>query len=219
MLRPTADLPRSSAAGIDAGATSLTLLEGAMSRDADAWRRLLTLYSPLLRHWCRRWGVRPEDVDDVTQDVFQAVATSLHAFRRDRERDSFRGWLHGVARFKALTWKRRGGWRGSGGTDFYRRSLDLPAPDRADDEERALVGDLYRSALESVRAEFEDRTWHAFWRVTVEAIPPAAVAEELGVSPAAVRQSKSRVLRRLKEALGESAELSAARDAASDRNL
>ena len=54
-----------------------------------------------------------------------------------------------------------------------------------------------------VRHEFEDRTWRAFWRVTVEGHSPAEVAAEMGITPSAIRQAKSRVLRRLKEELGE----------------
>ncbi|MDG3003445.1 RNA polymerase sigma factor [Paludisphaera mucosa] len=207
MERPIAVRPRSSTSGAEAGETSLTLLERVKTRDGDAWGRLVGLYTPLLRHWFRRWGVRPEDLDDVAQDVFQAVAVSLEGFRRDREDGSFRGWLHGVARHKVLTLLRRGDARGPGGTDFYERTLLLPAPavEACDDEERSLIGDLYRDALETVRIEFEERTWHAFWRAAVEGHAPATIADELGVSPAAVRQSKSRVLRRLKEVLGEPA--------------
>lgn len=184
------------------GQTSLTLLDGARRRDGEAWHRLVALYAPLLRHWCGRWGLRPEDIDDVTQDVFQAVAIGLDRFRRDRDGDSFRGWLHGVARHKALDFMRRSRPREMGGLDFQRVASALPAP--ADDDERALLDGLYRNALEVVRVEFEDRTWDAFWRTAVEGQPPGNVAVDLGVTPAAIRQSKSRVLRRLKEVLGES---------------
>ena len=52
-----------------------------------------------------------------------------------------------------------------------------------------------------IRNEFEDRTWQAFWRVTVECQPSDMVAESLEMTPAAVRQAKSRVLRRLREEL------------------
>lgn len=190
------------------GTTSLTLLEGVRTRDGDAWRRLVVLYTPLLRHWCRRWGVTGGDADDVIQDVFQAVHGSLKDFRRDREGDSFRAWLRGVARNKALFFFRRRGVPGMGGTDFYRRSLLVPDSAEGvppDEEEGKLVGALYRDALALVRAEFEDRTWQAFWRSVVEGQPSAVIAEDLGVTPAAVRQAKSRVLRRLKDILGEHA--------------
>ena len=149
MDRSPADVrPRPVAA--PAGETSLTLLERVKVRDGDAWRQLVALYAPLLRHWCRRWGVPSGDVDDVVQDVFQAVATGLDGFRRDRAGDSSRGWLHGVARYKVLTLLRRGTAPCPGGTDFYKKTLLVPAP--VDDEERSLIGDLYRDALEGCRA-------------------------------------------------------------------
>lgn len=201
---PTALQLRSSVVEPD-GETSLTLLDGAKRRDDEAWRRLEALYAPLLRYWCGRWGLHPEDVDDVTQEVFQAVAIGLDRFRRDRDGDSFRGWLHGVTRHKALDFLRRSRPRSLGGLEFHRVVSLLQAP--ADDEERAPIRDLYRDALEVVRVEFEDRTWHAFWRTAVDGLTPRYVADDLGVTPASVRQSKSRVLRRLKEVLGESPSL------------
>lgn len=188
-------------------ATSLTLLERVKVQDRDAWQHLVTLYTPLLRHWCRRWGVADEDVDDMLQEVFQAVFCGLKNFRREREGDSFRAWLRGVARNKTLVhFRGRGSCRGLGGTDFYKRSLLVPdrmddlAPDR---EEEQLVGTLYQDALAIVRDEFESRTWQAFWKATVDGRPSTEIAEDLGMTAAAVRQAKSRVLRRLKDLLGE----------------
>jgi DNA-directed RNA polymerase specialized sigma24 family protein len=52
--------------------------------------------------------------------------------------------------------------------------------------------------VEVVRAEFEPRTWDAFWRIVVEGQSPAEVAQALGLSLPAVYQAKSRVLRRLR---------------------
>jgi RNA polymerase sigma-70 factor (ECF subfamily) len=60
-----------------------------------------------------------------------------------------------------------------------------------------------RRALELVRAEFEERTWQMFWQTVVEDWAAADVAAELGVSAAAVRMARSRVLRRLEEAVAE----------------
>jgi len=65
------------------------------------------------------------------------------------------------------------------------------------------MSQLYRRALEQVRSEFEEPTWRAFWLTTVEDRAPVALADELGMTPAAIRQAKSRVLRRLKREMGE----------------
>jgi RNA polymerase sigma-70 factor (ECF subfamily) len=73
----------------------------------------------------------------------------------------------------------------------------------ATEEETEMIGQLYHRAVDQVRGEFEPRTWEMFWRAVIEGRSPTALAEELGVTPAAVRQAKSRVLRRLKQEMGE----------------
>src|SRR5262245_5033284 len=88
--------------GMSSEPTSLTLVDRVRTRDEDAWKRLVGLYSPLVLYWCGRWGVRGEDARDVVQEVFQAVAAGIADFRRDRPGDTFRGWLRGVTRNKVL---------------------------------------------------------------------------------------------------------------------
>ena len=69
--------------------------------------------------------------------------------------------------------------------------------------ERPADRGLFGRALELIRGEFEERTWQAFWLTAVEDRAAGDVALELGMSPGAVRVAKSRVLRRLREELGE----------------
>jgi RNA polymerase sigma-70 factor (ECF subfamily) len=57
--------------------------------------------------------------------------------------------------------------------------------------------------VEQVRGDFEESAWHAFWQTAIEGRTPAAAAGALGMTPAAIRQAKSRVLRRLKQEMGE----------------
>jgi RNA polymerase sigma-70 factor, ECF subfamily len=184
--------------------TSLTLLQRVRDRDQEAWRRLLQLYGPLVVRWCGRGGVCGQDADDVQQEVFQAVATGLDAFRRDRPGDTFRGWLRGITRNKLLDYYRRREKlpEAQGGTEAHlqiQHLADQPLPEETAEE----LSDLYHRALEMVKCEFEQRTWEAFWRAAVEDQSPAVIAADLGVTAAAVRKAKSRVLRRLREELGE----------------
>ena len=80
----------------------------------------------------------------------------------------------------------------------------LPDPLISDAEDPAdQLSGLYRRALELVRAEFEQQTWTMFWRTVIDGRTPAEVSAEQGVSDAAVRQAKSRVLRRLREEVGD----------------
>ena len=52
-----------------------------------------------------------------------------------------------------------------------------PATDR---EEEGL---LFRRATELMRAEFEERTWQAFWMVVIDSRRAAEVASQLGCHP------------------------------------
>ncbi len=195
-----------SAGGGGDQATSLSLLRRAVGRDPDAWQRLVHLYRPLVLSWCLRGGVRYDDADDVSQEVFRVAAVRLPDFRRDRPGDTFRGWLRAITRNLVLAHYRRGRNRprAAGGSDAQLLLNEVPAPPEiGDDDPEEEVGALYRRALELVRGEFEERTWRMFWMVVVESRAPADVAGEMGVTAGAVRLAKFRVLRRLKEEVGE----------------
>jgi RNA polymerase sigma-70 factor (ECF subfamily) len=184
--------------------TSVSLLERVRGQDQEAWRRLLHLYGPLVARWCSLKGVRPQDAEDVQQEVFRAVATSLDKFRHDRPGDTFRGWLRGITKNKLLDHyrHRHGQPVAQGGSDAHRGLLEIVQQDLPEDSE-ADLGGLYCRALELVRGEFEERTWNAFWRVTIDGHDSAVVAADLGVTSAAVRKAKSRILHRLREEIGD----------------
>ena len=77
-------------------------------------------------------------------------------------------------------------------------------PDELPDSVQQVASDkdlVTRRALELIRAEFEERTWRAFWRTTIDERPSPEVAAELGMTKQAVRQAKCRVIRRVREEL------------------
>jgi RNA polymerase sigma-70 factor (ECF subfamily) len=186
-------------------ATSLSLLLRVTANDQDSWRQLVNLYSPLVGHWCRQAGLADSERDDVIQEVFAAVAKGLHDFGKGRAGASFRAWVRGITRHKLQDHFRHGLGRAEGGTGAMRRLHEVPGPSDGPDlsEGDDEIASLHRRALDLVRAQFEDRTWQAFWKVAVENASPADVAGQLGMTPTSVRQAKSRVLRRLKVELGE----------------
>jgi RNA polymerase sigma-70 factor (ECF subfamily) len=188
--------------------TSPTLLERIKADDATAWNRLVALYAPLVYRWCRRWGLPEQEIADVFQDIFQAVSTHIAGFRKEKEGDTFRGWLRTIAHNKVRDHFRKMGREpgGAGGTEAQFRLSMIPSsqlPDEEDSSDARTDQGLFRRALELIRSEFEERTWLAFWLTAVEDRGPHDVAEELRMSPGAVRVAKSRVLRRLREELGE----------------
>jgi RNA polymerase sigma-70 factor, ECF subfamily len=189
------------------GGTSRGLIERARARDPRAWERMVALYAPLVLHWCRQWGLREDDAADVFQDVFQSVASHLAGFRRDPSGGTFRGWLRTITRNKVndAMRRRRREPIGVGGSEAQAQLTQFPerpAPDE-DGSGDAAVSALLRRGLELIRDEFEARTWQAFWLTAVEGRAPKDVAAELGMSGGAVRVAKSRVLHRLRAALGD----------------
>ncbi len=190
--------------------TSTTWLQGVQARDPLAWQRLTDLYGPLVFHWGRRHGLSPEDAGDLVQDVFSAVAGAIHRFLRGNEHGTFRGWLWTIARNKLRDHFRKiaaaGNAAAEGGTQALERLNAIPEAwsDQSQDvSDQAQLTNLFQRALELVRNEFEDRTWQAFWLVTVELKTTDEVAQHLGLTANSVRQAKSRVLRKLRRELGD----------------
>ena len=49
--------PAGTTPGTNSHRTSRSLLERARNNQPEAWQRLVLLYDPLVRYWCRRGGV------------------------------------------------------------------------------------------------------------------------------------------------------------------
>jgi RNA polymerase sigma-70 factor (ECF subfamily) len=144
-------------------------------------------------------GLQPNDAADVCQETLLAVASSLKNFRHDRPGSSFRGWLWTVTHSKIhdLFRRQQKQARAQGGTAAQERLQEIPegsSDGSVTGSPEEDSGPEHR-AIEFVRAAVEDRTWEAFWRVTVEGQRIADVAAELGMTEHAVYDAKYRVRR------------------------
>jgi RNA polymerase sigma-70 factor (ECF subfamily) len=185
--------------------TSSSLLSGVRRRDADAWRRLARLYTPLVYRWARQCGLQASDAADIAQEVFLAVATHVDDFSNEATTSSFRGWLWTITRnqIRLFYRQRKGRPQATGGTDA-RRALDSHPDLLEQDDEPAGAGEpqgLIRRALELIRQDFQEQTWQAFLRLAIDGQSAAEIASDLNMTPAAVRQAKYRVLCRLHDEL------------------
>ncbi len=183
--------------------TSLGLLERAKAQEPAAWSRLVTLYSPLIDHWCRACRVTEHEWADVKQEVFLAVWRNLGGFRKEPERGSFRGWLRTITRSKITDQHRK---RPADATVVGSAPLDHVS-EPSDGSETPVIstelGHVYAQALALLERDFVPATWRAFWLVAVECRRAEDVAAELGLSTNAVYLAKSRVLRRLRDEFGD----------------
>lgn len=202
------------------GATRLSLISRARAHQSDAWCELVDLYGPLVAHWCRRFGCDAHATADSVQDVFTAVYKSLGRYEARDRGGSFRAWLWTITANKLRDRLRaeRHHNRGCGGSsamiglqaiaDPYNDDAGLSDQDpTSSDELRSLMG----RAMQQVRAEFEPKTWDIFIRSMVDQLSTRAVAEQDGGSEAAVRKIRSRIMRWLRQQLGDAGDHSSRR--------
>ncbi len=187
---------------------SSTLLDQLRARRPEAWQRLVLFYGPVIYRWCRRSNLTAEDAADVVQEVLAAVLVHLPDFHRDRPQDSFSGWLAAITRNKVREYYRRrqGRAEARGGSTALQQMAEIAQPEPSDESiqpDAQTAAYLSRRVLEVIRAEFEDRTWRAFWRVSAGGESAAHVAADLAMSVAAVYKAKSRVMGRLRQVLSE----------------
>ena len=163
--------------------------------DSGAWLEFTTRYRDLLVGFARRRGLQEADTDDLLQDLWLQLSRQLPEFRYDRDRGRFRGFLKTVA-MRAI------------GKRLRRRDPEPIGPETADaDAADPAADDAWeaewrqhhlRSAMACIQREFRATDVRVFTELTQQKRAPADLAAELGVSPAAIYQIKSRILARLR---------------------
>lgn len=188
------------------GPTKSSLLHSLKASNGDAWERFMDLYGPLVYYWCQRCGLASHDAPDVFQEAIKAVHGAIDGYKHDGR--SFRGWLWMIVRNKARDHYRRlkRQDQAAGNTKVAILLAQVPEDMSEPTElgsESPEINSLLHRALDQVREKIEPRTWKAFWRVVVLGQATANVAAELAMTDSNVRNAKSRVLKRLRDALSE----------------
>ncbi|MFM9960329.1 MAG: RNA polymerase sigma factor [Planctomycetaceae bacterium] len=98
-------------------------------------------------------------------------------------------------------------WRGRRKTPVS-QPFDSSVPPAVEPEldrfiEEESLRHLAERALAVMRTDFQPAIWQACWETVVEGRSGQEVADKLGLSVAAVYSARSRVLRRLREELGD----------------
>lgn len=183
--------------------TSASLLDSLRDEaDEEAWRRLVTLYSPLLRNWLLRHNANMGDIDDVVQEVMTVVVRRFPEFQRQPRTGAFRAWLRTIT-VNCL----RDQWRRSnkqpkaiGGSDCIEVIEQLADPhsgiSKLWDQEHDLH--IANCLLEKLQHEFTPQTWQAFQRFAIDGMSADEVARELGMTANAVFIAKSRIISSLR---------------------
>lgn len=187
--------------------TSRSLIIRLQDQEAPAWQVVVQLYSPLVLHWVRRAGLPPQECADVAQEVFQSAFTGIGKFKKQKT-GTFRGWLRTIARNRVIDHFRRQNKQpdatgGSEAAALLKNVADIDDEQLGDESDLRAEHALFLRAFDLIRNDVKPTTWEAFYRVAVEGQKTATVAHDLQMQPGAVRVARSRVLRRLRDQLGD----------------
>lgn len=169
---------------------SISVAAGIVAGSPDLEREFVERYLPRLEVFFRARLADRDLRQELTQEAIMAALLSLRSGKL-REPEAMDGFVLGVARNLMA--------------EALRRKAKSPssAPDGA--IESAPVGPPLAPELQlSVRhelAELADTDQRILWMILIEGHRPAEVAPQLGLTEEAVRQRKSRLLRRLHEKL------------------
>lgn len=179
--------------------------------DRDAWEQFAAIYRPVIYRLGRQRGMQDADAQDLSQQVLVSVASSIGRWEKQNESTRFRHWLKRVTRnaiINALSRKPRD--QAAGGTTIGRVLQQY-----ADENEAAAVSnsetekqieteyrrEIYLQAADRVQADVDPGTWQAFQQTVVQGREISEVADELGKSTGTIYAARSRIMRRLREAV------------------
>ncbi|MCH2138120.1 MAG: sigma-70 family RNA polymerase sigma factor [Phycisphaerales bacterium] len=167
--------------------------DGSVERELG-WQEFAQKYSRVIAGFARNAGLPAQEADDVLQDVLLGFFRVSDAFEYDPEKGRFRGYLKRVT-LNAIRGRHRRKRPAVGIEDHCEPFM----PDGLDEQwDRQWTEQLLTRAMIEVREEVEDKTWRAFELYGLRGTQAAAVAEETGMSEAAIRHAKMRITKRLR---------------------
>jgi RNA polymerase sigma-70 factor (ECF subfamily) len=172
----------------------------------EAWDQFALVYRPVIYRLARRRGLQDADAQDLAQRVLMAVASAIGNWEKSSESVQFRHWLRRVARnaiVNALA--RRPHDRAAGGSAVHELLLEQPGVEPESEEQIELEyrRELYLQAARIVRGDVETETWRAFEMTVIDNRSVDETAVELEMPVGTIYAARSRIMRRLREAVRE----------------
>lgn len=185
------------------GSTDYNLISNVQKDSSEDWKLLVFQYTPLVYQWCKRAGFGPEDSSDITQNVFVSVYQSIHRFKKIHKSYSFRSWLWKITRHRICDHMKSISDlpRAVGGTGMNQLLKEYPMSPlpESDTSSHDSLKSLFLIAMANVSCQVNEQSWQAFEFLSLDSLSHKEVAEKLGMSEAAVRMVKSRIMKRLRE--------------------
>jgi RNA polymerase sigma-70 factor, ECF subfamily len=172
------------------------------AEDMAAWDEFAAIYGPVVFNVATSRGFQAADADNLVQEVFMAVVSSVSNWLQRDDRGSFRAWILRIARNAAVDMITQKATRSLGrdGSEARIHLSILPAPSELssalDVEYERMV---FQWASEQVRESVAEHTWQAFWLTSIEELSVEAAAAKLDTRPGNIYFARSRVMARIKE--------------------
>ena len=169
-------------------------------RDAAAFDELYRRYEPIVVAYLQRRTCDAELTADLTAETFSDALRNSHRFRDDGQPAV--GWLLGISRHRHLRYIER---RSAESRAIQRLGTEREAVSDASLERIEAVIDLDAAGNPFVAAlaDLPETQRDAIRAHVLDEIPYEALADQLGVSAATVRQRVRRGLRRIRAVVGE----------------
>jgi RNA polymerase sigma-70 factor (ECF subfamily) len=172
----------------------------------EAWDEFVLIYRPVIYRLARRRGLQDADAQDLSQQVLAAVAAAIGRWEKAGESVRFRHWLARVVRnaiVNALS--RQPQDRAAGGStvqELLQEQAEVNGQATAEIE-LEYRRELYLRAARLVRGDVEPETWRAFELTVIEDRSIEDAAAELDRPVGTIYAARSRIMRRLREAVRE----------------
>jgi RNA polymerase sigma-70 factor (ECF subfamily) len=172
-----------------------TLLIAANAGDGQAYARFLRAVTPVIRGIVRARGrsFPPDQHEDIVQDVLLGLHLKRHTWRPDHP---VRPWIYAIARYKVIdAFRKRGA------------SIHLPIEDFTDtlaavaDADPLTARDDTREVAR-LMAHLDPRSAEIVRSVELREEPQSAVGERLQMTPANLRVTLHRAMRKLASVAG-----------------
>lgn len=170
----------------------------------EAWDQFAMIYRPVIYRLARQKGLQDADAQDLTQQVLHAVSQSIGRWEKLDPPVKFRHWLRRVVRNAILNALSRKPHDGAAGGSVAMALLQEHANDDLESASQIEIEyrrELYLQAARLVRADVNAETWQAFELTVVEDLPVEEVARKLAKTPGNIYAARSRIMRRLREAV------------------
>jgi RNA polymerase sigma factor (sigma-70 family) len=172
--------------------TDAELVQACIARDESAWNELVARYGRLVYSIPRRYGLTPQEADDVFQNVFLIV---LRHLRNLKNKDSLAAWLVTITHREA---------QNTGKRQRQHVELDETMADSAETHFEVVERDVLRYQVHQALERLDARTREFILAIMADDRPSyEEIAQRFGMAIGSVGPTRARCFKKLETILKE----------------